>query len=212
MAKKKIDPKLYCAMSAKEQFVVLGSAMAREDFKEADRVLAALPTRDLKGLDPELLKLNLRALHLASFVLHLLQAAFGSYQSFRFAADALCIENGRIPFGYGQDEQALAQASDRLGEPNPIGESDLMILQLRDDQDEMGEEIGSILAAITALCNEEIGLTPTQLIASTVPYGKQSLEAVLALEDLSPATKRTKAHLKAFREVWEAGGNPPARF
>ena len=133
-----------------------------------------------------------------------LQAALGSYREFAFAADVLCIEQGIIPMGIGEDEEAIAQA---LKRPGALSREemlrDLPILRLRDAQCEVAQLASAILAGFRAVCEEEVGLSPEQLIGSAAPLGLEALAFAKSIHDLDPKPKEVKACLERYRMVWK---------
>src|SRR5712691_8903668 len=201
----KIDAKVYREMSAKELFVVFQAASARQDFGESDRILAAAPKSGYVGIDREVARLAQRAMDLASLFLFDLQEALGRYRALRLAADALCVDRGLIPFGIGEDEEAVAQAMQRaakLGDDPEGLVRDLPIARLRVEQDEQAQKVGAIVHAIQRVCDEEVGLTPEQLIGSTAPYGLEAFEAAAGVQDLDPEPNVVETYLERYRMLW----------
>ena len=201
---KKLDARVYAQMSAKELFVVLEAAWARQDFEESARIFASVPRLALEGIDPEVQVLSLAAGHLADLFLFDLLEALGRYRGLAIAADALCIDRGIVPFGIGRDEEALAQVMQR---PKGLSHDemirDLSIVHLREHQCEAAREVSAILAAIRTLCEQEVGLSPEQLVGSTSPYGLEELQFAASIHDLDPKAKVVKAYLERYRMLWK---------
>ena len=202
---KKLDARVYAQMSAKELFVVLEAAYARQDFAESARILASAPKLPLKdGIDPQVTWLARVAGNLAGLFLFDLLETLSRYRGLMLAASALCIDQGIVPFGIGKDEEALAQFRSR---PKSLSHEemarDLPIIHLRDAQSEAAQEVSAILAAIRTLCEEEVGISPEQLVGATAPYGLKELAFAASIHDLDPKAKVVKAYLERYRMLWK---------
>lgn len=186
----KVDERVYAAMRPKEAFIALQAAYAREDFAEATRIGAALPRLTWRGIDPEITGLNKAANALAWAFAYDLAKALGTYRMMALAAETTHLILGTLLVEDDEPQRSTDQDSPGLA-------TELF----REEQEAAAGVVIAIMDALTLVCEEDVGLSPEQLVRSCAGWATDALIQAAQIKG-QPDPGAFALHLNLYRILW----------